>query len=287
MECELWDQLYALVRQTAKEYRRSGVQFSDAAVVLVLLWAALHDRPISWACELTNWQQTRLRPLRLPSSSTMSRRLRSPSVQLFQAGLEERVRAANEPALIAIIDGKSLTVGGCSKDPDAKWGRAAGGMACGYKLHCIWSNQPFPDAWNVLPLNVNELRGARALVPQLKGSGYLVGDTQFDSSPLHDLCSSHSYQLVAPGGRKATGRGHKYQSPNRRHSLDMAKRQFGEALLRIRRRIERLFGNLTSYGCGLAPLPAWVRRLHRVKRWVWAKLLINSIRIQLDQQLAA
>jgi len=287
MECELWKRLYGVVRATAKGSRRPSVQFSDAVVVLVLLWAALHDRPIRWACQFPNWTGTRLRPLRLPSEATMSRRLETSSVSTFRAALAERVRATGDPGLIMIIDGKSLTVGGCSKDPDAKYGRATRGMARGYKLHCIWSQSPFPDAWDVRPLNVDERRVAPELVVQLKGSGYLLGDTQYDSSPLHDLCSSCNYQLVAPGNRKATGRGHKYQSPHRRHALEMLRRRFGQALFGIRREIERLFGQLTSFGGGLAPLPAWVRRLHRVRRWVWAKLLINSIRIHLHQQLAA
>jgi Transposase DDE domain len=287
MECELWNRLYLLVRETAKQWRRPKAQFSDAIIVLVLLWAALHDRPITWACQSTSWAGTRLRPLQLPSDGTMSRRLETESLHLFQAALAARVRATGDPDLIRIIDGKSLTVGGCSKDPDAKWGRAAGSMGRGYKLHCIWSNHPFPDAWDVRPLNVDERRVAPELVGRVKGTGYLVGDTQYDSSPLHDFCSDHHYQLVAPGNRKATGRGHKYQSPHRRHTLEMLKRTFGRELLAARRGIERLFGNFTSFGGGLAPLPAWVRRLHRVRRWVWAKLLINSIRIQFDQQLAA
>jgi hypothetical protein len=29
----------------------------------------------------------------------------------------------------------------------------------------------------------------------------------------------------------------------------------------------------------MAPLPPWVRRLHRVRLWVQAKLLINALRI--------
>jgi hypothetical protein len=35
----------------------------------------------------------------------------------------------------------------------------------------------------------------------------------------------------------------------------------------------------TSFAGGLGPLPAWVRRLPRVRTWVWAKLLINAVRI--------
>jgi hypothetical protein len=31
----------------------------------------------------------------------------------------------------------------------------------------------------------------------------------------------------------------------------------------------------------LATLPPWVRRIWRVRRWVWAKLLINATRIRI------
>jgi len=31
---------------------------------------------------------------------------------------------------------------------------------------------------------------------------------------------------------------------------------------------------------GLGPLPAWVRGLERVRTWVWAKPLINAVRIR-------
>ena len=44
--------------------------------------------------------------------------------------------------------------------------------------------------------------------------------------------------------------------------------------------IERSFGNASAFAGGLAPLPAWVRGLARVRTWVWAKLIINAIRAQ-------
>jgi hypothetical protein len=60
---------------------------------------------------------------------------------------------------------------------------------------------------------------------------------------------------------------------------------FGRALYRARTGIERSFGNATSFGGGLAPLPARVRGLARVRTWVWAKLLINAARILKGQGL--
>jgi hypothetical protein len=55
---------------------------------------------------------------------------------------------------------------------------------------------------------------------------------------------------------------------------------------RLRRRIERTFGTLTSFGSGLSPLPARVRHLEGVWLWVSAKLLINGERIMVHQGLA-
>ena len=57
------------------------------------------------------------------------------------------------------------------------------------------------------------------------------------------------------------------------------KTPFGQALYARRITIEQSFGQATSFGGGLAPLPAWVRGLDRVRTWVWAKLLINAARI--------
>jgi hypothetical protein len=54
---------------------------------------------------------------------------------------------------------------------------------------------------------------------------------------------------------------------------------FGQDLYRLRIGIEEAFGNATSFGGGLSPLPAWVRGLDRVRTWVWAKLLINAARV--------
>jgi hypothetical protein len=53
----------------------------------------------------------------------------------------------------------------------------------------------------------------------------------------------------------------------------------GKGILEGRNAIERTFGNWTSFGGGLSPLPAWVRRPHRVQLWTQAKLLVNAVRI--------
>jgi hypothetical protein len=284
MERELWPPVYRLLRAVARDFSQKYVQYQPWVLVAVLLWAALHDRPRSWACQRRHWSTTTLRPGRLPSAATLSRRVDGIAVGLLWRALEERLRATGDPALVAFVDGKPLLVGGCSKDPDARFGRAAGHVGRGYKLHAVWSTRPVPEAWEVAPLNVDEKAAAGRLVGQLGHGGYLLADGNYDASHLYDAAAARGYQLVAPCRKaKAPGCGKHYQSPHRRRALDLLTAPlgapFGAALHRARAAIERSFGNATAFAGGLGPLPAWVRRLGRVRTWVWAKLLINAVRI--------
>src|SRR5947209_8538848 len=129
MERELWPPLYQLLREVAKDFRQKSVQLQPWVLVATMLWAALHDRPVSWACQQRHWSTTTLKPRRLPSPSTMSRRIDSAGVGLLWRALGRRVRDGGPPALVAFVGGKALPVGGCGKDPDARFGRAAGHVA--------------------------------------------------------------------------------------------------------------------------------------------------------------
>jgi DDE family transposase len=285
MERELWPPLYHLLRQVAEDFQQKYVTFQPWLVAAVLLWAALHDRPTRWACDAPNWKTTALRPLNLPSPSTMSRRLRSLAVALFLRELERRLRRqGGPPALLAVLDGKPLPVGGCSKDPDAKLGRGAGRFAKGYKLHTLWAGRPLPEAWEVTPLNRAESVVARELVGRAEQpGGYVVADGNYDDGQLFDAAAAAGAQLLVPLTQPNAGKGHRRQSAARHRCIALMQpplgRTFGPDLLGLRSRIERSFGNATAFGGGLGPLPAWVRRLHRVRLWVWAKLLINGARI--------
>ena len=280
MERELWPVLYDYLLQTVQEVRQKYVQLHPWVIVATMLWAALHDRPVSWACDPRNWSTTELRPARIPSEKTMSRRADSVATGVFWRALEGRLRNNDAPAVLAFIDGKPLPIGGNSKDPDARWGRAAGGLAKGYKLHAVWSTGVLPETWEVTPLNVGEKQVAHRMIGQLRSGGYLVADGEYDASYLYDRAYEQGYQLVAPCRKaKRPGSGKHYQSPHRLHGIEMLHHEFGRQLYKIRTQIERSFGNATSFGGGLVPLPAWVRGLDRVRTWVWAKLLINAVRI--------
>ena len=113
---------------------------------------------------------------------------------------------------MAVLDGKPLTVSGVSKDPEAYWGRGAGGKAKGYKLHAVWSGRPLPQAWAVTPMNTGEKAMTRRLLLQLGCGGDLLGDGNavslggglgplpawvrgnYDASDLYDRAKARGYQ---------------------------------------------------------------------------------------------
>lgn len=273
MERELWNQLYSIVVRLDNAWTNGFYRAGE--IIVVFLWAVIHDRPTCWACDRRNWQD--LAPARLPSQSTMSRRLHSRSVLLLLANVETELKGDARRWWVQQIDSKPLPVGPYSKDPDAKLGRAGKGFARGYKMHVVWGSGVLPSTWQIEPMNAGDATVARKLLAVLPGEGYVVGDKQYDSNPLHQAASPH-HQIVARQQRPGKGVGHCRHEPSRLHAIELVNRPFGEALLQIRQQIERQFGNLTSFAAGLGPLPSWVRRLHRVTLWVQAKLLINALR---------
>lgn len=280
MERELWKVVYTRLKRVARRFDQKYVHLQPWRIAAVLLWAALHDRPVSWACDKRNWATTRKKPGRLPSEATVSRRARKTSFALFLNALARELRGAGAPGWTLMVDGKPLPVGRCSKDRDARRDR----HTRGYKLHAIWGGRCLPEAWEVTPLNEYEGAVAERMLTQVRGKGVLLGDGNYEASRVYDASAASGYQLLAPPDPRDNGRGHRYQSPHRLLALRWFADGLGGALLRARPAIERKFGNMGSFGGGLGPLPNWVRRLGRVTRWVWCKLVINAARILRKQQ---
>jgi len=288
MERELWPRLYHLIMEVGQTLRLIDVSFQPHIIVLVFFWAALHERPVKWACNPRHWSTTTLRPGRLPSPSTLSRRLRRVDTAMLMRALVERLRQGEDPRLIALIDGKPLPVGGASHDPEVRCGRGAGMWAKGYKFYAIWGSRPVPETYRVYPMNINEDKVGEEMIPELHGGGYLLGDGEYDANPVFDAAGAAGYQLLAPREDPDTGLGHHYQSPYRLRCIELMRSAFGRGVFACRGAIERTFGALTSFGGGLSPLPSWVRHLNRVWLWVSAKLVINGVRIMaLRKELAA
>jgi Transposase DDE domain len=186
----------------------------------------------------------------------MSRRLQTTEVQRLLADLERHSAALDSGGWVMLVDGKPLTVGSHSKDPDAAWGHARRGWAKGYKLHAVYDGGSIPTTWDITPLNEAEPEAAARLVLSIRtGGGYILGDKSYDSNPLHDAALAVGCQLVAERKRPDSGLGHRRHSPGRLRSIELLRQEFGQQLYAFRDQIERNFGWLTNHAGGLAPLP--------------------------------
>lgn len=279
MEREAWKWILPFVHRALKARPNARFTFDWTEIVLVFLWAVLHDRPISWACDPQSWPDE-LRPRALPTPSTMTRRQQKPHFKACLMRLLAQLRSGVARSLLNMVDGKPLPIGNHSKDPDAHFGRGAGGMAKGYKLHLILGKNGIIEAHDVRPMNCDERVVARDLVRRASLRGYLLADGHYDDNPLHQRCAERGVQLVSPRRYPGSGLGHRRHSPSRLRSialLEQSETGFGPQLHAERRMIETFFGHLTSACFGLAPLPAWVRRQPRVWRWVTAKLILFAL----------
>lgn len=286
MERELWRWVVRGLKRLPRWWPRGAV-YSNRAVLAVLLWAALHDRSIAWACRRENWPVQAWRRS-LPDQSTMSRRLRDPRVlQDLERLVEILQRPLPQPTDTLIVDGKPLAVSRFTADPEASLGWGAGRHAWGYKLHALIDSTRRLLAWSVHPMNHAECAAAAELMAHASGRGLIragarvIGDASYDSNPLHAAAAQAGARLIAPRRRPDLGvcRNRRHH-PNRIASIvftehdPAAKQLFGS----VRSGIERYFGTLASVGGGLSALPSWARRLHRVRAWVGAKLALEAAR---------
>jgi hypothetical protein len=285
MDSHGWRFLYQTVREVARTLPRPlrQPQYSDVLIVMMLLWAAGHDRPMNWACQRKHYHGA-FRPRRLPCAPQFSRRLRWERTEQLLTGVFRRLAEPEHITPLCFVDGKPLVVGSCSKDRDARAGRIYGGFARGYKIHVISTEDRRILCWSVEPLNVDERPVAAEMIRQLCLPALLLGDGQFDSNPLYVLTRECGGQLLTPVPTHA-GQGHREQSPERLAAI-AAWRGIAGYVYRERIRVEQTFAHLTSFGGGLGPLPSWVRTLPRVRRWVGAKVILYHVRLKLRRPAA-
>ena len=148
-----------------------------------------------------------------------------------------------------------------------------------------------PEAVVFGPMSESDQAGAMHLIDRLDErydagttGGYLLMDATHDTNPLHDYAGARGFQAITPRKAPGTGLGHRDHSPHRLRSIELLEgpaglNGFGPALYARRGQVERDFGNAGSFGCGLQPLPNFVRRPRRVVLWAIGKLIINGLRI--------
>lgn len=257
--------------------------FSDVLIVKMYLWSVAHDRPLHWASDRRNYDSS-FRPAKLPSNSQFCKRLKSPRVQALLTALSDRLARTDSPTFQLFLDARPFVVGSCTKDNEARAGRVSGGFGKGYKLHALVTADGRTLVWCVMPLNVAESTVALELINQARHKGIILADANYDRNPLFEAAAAHGGQLLTPK-RRGKAYGHRQQS-EARLTAHFVYRRARKILWRRRVRVESVFGNQSSYGGGLGPLPSWVRTLERVRRWIGAKLILHHARLAVNSQVA-
>jgi hypothetical protein len=280
MDDELFNVLYHLANQLWPD-REKRVQFSGRIIVLLYVWSAIREKPRYWVCQACNLP-SRLRDYAVPSRSQFTRRFNTPQVQDMLKQLESRLRRCRRSTLLGcwLLDGKPLPVSPYTKDKDAKLGWAYDGMAHGYKLFAMTDLDGDVIDWRVGGMNESEPTMARELIKRIDRPGYVLGDSAYDSTPLHELLADRQIQLIAPRKEPGGNIGARSKHPSRLHTIDMLEtfnNTFGPSMYARRGEIERTFSRLSSSSVGLDHLPGFVRRLYRVEPWVRAKIILYSV----------
>ena len=285
MSSHVWRLVYQGLRRVNRRIAKDGrsCQYDDTLIVGMYLWAAFHDRPLCWAADRSNYSSL-FRPRKLPSRSQFGRRIKSARCQRLLDALNRELAKVEDVPNIFLMDSRPLRLGSYSGDPDARRGHAGGAFAKGYKLHALATKQGQIVAWRLTGLNRNDKPVAWELIDEAKPQGIVLADGAYDSGALYDHVMKHRAQLLTPLPANAGG-GHRPQSPARLLAARLWENG-AATLYRERLEIERIFSRQSSFGGGLAPLPAWVRRWTRVHRWVTAKLILYHARLALRKNAA-
>lgn len=283
MDSHGWRLVYQTIRKVDRQVPKFGRRptYPDTLIVAMYVWSVAHDRPLCWACDRRNYNSC-FRPRRLPSVSQFCKRIKTERCDAILQRVHEVLSHIEWPTDVSFIDGRALRVGPDSKDPEAVAGRAPGGFTRGYKLHAWATEDGRIPVWSVMPLNVNEKRVAREMLRYRRAEELVLADAQYDATWFYDYVADDGGCLLTPLPLNA-GKGHKVQSSVRIHAAH-AWQGLAGYVYRKRAAIERIFAQQSAYGGGLAPLPPWVRRLDRVRRWVGAKLIIYHARWNLRKK---
>ncbi len=269
MEGRVWN--IVLQQLPEPSTNRSRFVYDRRTILMVLLWAALHDRTQKWSCDPEHWP-TRLRPRHLPDPSTLCRRIRSDGVlEEFSRILMALGQRVGPPTRDAAIDSRPLVVGGASKDSQATAGRGVGGFSRGYRAHMLVDRLGVVRGLLTRPINVNDRVPARELLGRAAGPiRRIVGDANYDSVQLHKIAGRVGKRFYTPIRGNHVGR---RADPRRIQLLKLWQTRVGRETLKARDGIERVFARMSNLAFGLKPLPGWVRGLRRVDLWIHAKII--------------
>lgn len=272
-----WRELYQIIKREARRLPRPRrrFQYSDALIAAMFFWAAWHDRPQCWAAQRTSYHGL-FRPRRLPSNSEFNRRVRSARFAQLLMQIFDALLPPAAPGAALVLDARPLPVGACSKDQAAQPGRVYCGFARGYRVHALVNANGFVVAFRLTSMNAAEPDVALDMLQEAAPGDTVLTDGVNDSARLYEAAEARGVCFRARP-RKNAAQGHRPQSAARLRGI-ADWRTHATEFERRRDAIERVFGWQSSFGGGLAPLPAWVRTPARTYRWVAAKLTIYHVR---------
>lgn len=292
MDRNVWKTVKAVVKRACRKNKIQRLRepdFSDMQIVLMYLWCIWHDRCLSWACDKSHYGDL-YRPRKLPSISQFSRRVREDGFQKILQAVHKELARDGFASPLSYIDGKPITVSPVSKDPDARSGRITGGFGKGYKLHAIIGENRKIMIWSVMPLNIAEQSVALEMsqcLPLSDSLGLMLGDSNYDSAPLHKSLHETNRRLLTPlksQQRVKDGEHHpvtlRQMGSQRREAIEVHKNHpdLIDYVLKQRNNVEGVFSVLTV-ALQVSRPPAYVRRLGRVRRWVGAKIILYNARL--------
>jgi len=234
MDDELFETLYQIAWQlwAAREKR---VHYAGRTIVLLYMWSVIRSKPGEWVCDPRNLPRL-LDGYAVPSRSQFDRRLKTPQVQAMLLELETHLRHVPQAKMLGcwLLDAKPLVVSPYSKDKSAKWGWAYDGKARGYKVFAMSDLSGHVVAWQTKPMNEAEPLVARKLIECTDRPGYVIGDSIYDSGPLHELTAWRDLQLIAPRKMPGGNIGVRAQQPTRLHAIAMLERRHSPMPLALR-----------------------------------------------------
>jgi hypothetical protein len=289
MDGKLLSQLYhRLFSDPSLRYTRN-CKFSDALILFIWFFAVLGGVSPRHACIKKHWPIC-YRRLMFPSFSQLMRRLNeeniSSHIDAINAEFKNQLPRTNQK----IADGKPLLVGGYSKDPDAGEGHIPDGWGTGYKLHVLADSSGIIEQFSLTPLSGGESTALRKMLDKVDLTNATVrADNNYDSNRTYAAVADRGGRFIAQRKKPGTGIGHHKQHPHRLAAIQQLEgTEDGLKSHKLaRNRVEQILGHLTGLSFGLAHLPNFVRRHHRVKRWVASKITLYHLHLAITQSLTA
>ena len=292
MDRQDWILLRQLFRKAIRAVGPSPrAKFSDQIILEMYFWTVAWDRPLCWASDREAYRSY-FRPTRRPSNSQFCRRIKTERFNRFLQHIHDATTQQRKLSHLNFLDGKPLPVGNYSQDPEAKIGWGAGQLDKGYKLHAVVNSDRRIALWSVQSMNTHEMPVAGTIIQEAatvpQGSVFMA-DGNYDAHRLHkavDAAGGHLY--VKPRGIAKHEVTLRQMGPARRELIKFWDEmpQTAQRIYDRRIKVEQTFSSLTCGGGMLGPLPGFVRRLERVRRWVGAKIVLYHLKLNQKSEAA-